>query len=297
MENQLGVKMLHFQVRMSLLLTFTVAGLILSQAVFAKDSSKYLETSERQNVANELYSSLHGNEKFFLEDTDPQMSALMKKYLYADIASQSSLSREYQELVSAVTLTTLQASDNLLEHAFIEALNAGVAPIKLREAIYQCVPYIGIAREIMALEKLNHVFTSKNIKLPLDDLSTTDDKTRFSKGLNFQVGTYGERIVKMQESTPDNQKHLQDDLSAFCFGDIYTREGLTLKEREILTVAAIGTLGIEPQFKSHVRGLLAAGGTQDDVIGVITSMNPYLGFPATLNLLKYADEVFHDLKK
>lgn len=89
------------------------------------------------------------------------MSALMKKYLYADIASQSALSREHQELVTAVTLTTLQVNDNLLEHAFVEALNAGVAPLKLREAVYQCVPYIGIAREIMALESLNKIFKAK----------------------------------------------------------------------------------------------------------------------------------------
>lgn len=290
-------KMPHLRFQKSLKLSFVALSLIFSQAIFAQDNSKYLETTERAKAANELYTSLHGNEKFFLEDTDPQMSALMKKYLYADIASQSALSREHQELVTLVTLTTLQANDNLLEHAFVEALNAGVSPLKLREAVYQCVPYIGIAREIMALESLNEIFKEKNIKLPLEDVSTTNDENRFTKGLEFQVGTYGERIVKMRKSTPDNQKHLQDDLSAFCFGDIYTRQGLSLKEREILTVAAIGTLGEEPQFKSHIRGLIAAGGSHDEVIGVITSMNPYLGFPRTLNLMKYANEVFKGLNK
>lgn len=287
----------HLRFKKSLKLSLVASSLIFSQVVFAQNSSKYLETNERAKVANELYASLHGNKKFFLEDTDPQMSALMKKYLYADISSQSSLSREHQELVTAVTLTTLQVNDNLLEHAFVETLNAGVAPLKLREAVYQCVPYIGIAREIMALESLNKIFKAKNIKLPLEDAATTSDEDRFTKGLELQVGTYGERIVKMRESTPDNQKHLQDDLSAFCFGDIYTRQGLSLKEREILTVAAIGTIGEEPQFKSHIRGLIAAGGSQNEVIGVITSINPYLGFPRTLNLMKYANEVFQGLNK
>ena len=98
----------------------------------------------------------------------------------------------------------------------------------------------------------------------------------------------------MRETTPAYQKHRQDDLSAFCFGDIYTRKGLDLKHREFLTVAAIGTLGIEAQFKSHVIGTLAAGGSKEEVIGIITAMNPYIGFPRTLNLLKYANEIFAD---
>lgn len=97
----------------------------------------------------------------------------------------------------------------------------------------------------------------------------------------------------MRKNTPANQKHLQDDLSAFCFGDIYTRRSLDLKTREMLTVAAIGTLGNdEPQFKSHVQGYLAAGATEDEVIGVLTVLNPYVGFPRTLNNLRAANEAF-----
>ena len=101
----------HLRFQKSLKLSFVALILIFSQATFAQDNSKYLETTERAKAANDLYTSLHGNEKFFLEDTDPQMSVLMKKYLYADIATQSALSRELQELVTAVTLTTLQVNE------------------------------------------------------------------------------------------------------------------------------------------------------------------------------------------
>ena len=78
---------------------------------------------------------------------------------------------------------------------------------------------------------MNDVFQQKNISLPLASQGTTTDKDRFQKGLKFQVDTYGERITQMRAATPDYQKHLQDDLSAFCFGDIYTRGVLDLKRR------------------------------------------------------------------
>ena len=60
----------------------------------------------------------------------------------------------------------------------------------------------------------------------------------------------------MHKSTPQNQRHLlRDMLSAFCFGDVYTRKGLDLRTREILTFCIISSLGgCESQVKSHVQG-------------------------------------------
>ena len=67
--------------------------------------------------------------------------------------------------------------------------------------------------------------------------------------------------------------------------------------REMLTIAVIGILGTaEAQYKSHVIGTLDAGATNEEVIGIITTMNPYIGFPRTLNALRIADEVFSERK-
>ena len=101
----------------------------------------------------------------------------------------------------------------------------------------------------------------------------------------------------MRDATPDYQKHLQDNLSAFCFGDTYTRGTLNYKTREMITMAVIGAMGgAEPQYKSHVAGTLNSGATNEEVIGVITTMNPYIGFPRTLNALRIANEVFNERK-
>lgn len=247
--------------------------------------------SDRAVNAQTEYQHLHPDEKFNLSDTDPEFAAMMQKYIYNDIYRQSVLAPRERYLVTLSVLTTAQ-NEKQLAVITEEALNAGVTPLELKEGIYHTAPYIGFAKTSEALEAVNEVFRQKNISLPLSPQGTTNDADRFEKGLAFQVGTYGERITKMREATPENQKHLQDDLSAFCFGDIYTRRVLDLKQREMITMAAIGTLGIEAQFRSHVNGTLAAGATEDEVIGVITAMNPYVGFPRTLWMLKIANECF-----
>ena len=273
----------------------TLGMLFMNTSAFSV-SSDFIKTDDRERSATELYTRLNPGKTFYLSSSDKEFSEIAKKYIYSDIASQSTLSPHDRELVTVTTLVTLQMPEHMLTNSFEEALNAGVPPVELREGIYQLSPYIGIARTIVALEILNKVFEKKNICISdsEENLATTSDQDRFEQGLKFQTDTYGDRITKMRETTPAYQKHLQDDLSAFCFGDIYTRKGLDLKHREFLTVAAIGTLGIEAQFKSHVIGTLAAGGSKEEVIGIITAMNPYIGFPRTLNLLKYANEIFAD---
>jgi len=79
----------------------------------------------------------------------------------------------------------------------------------------------------------------------------------------------------------------------FPFGDIYTRPQLDLKSREIAVVAALTALGnAQPQLKVHLHGALNVGCTRDEVVETIMQMAVYAGFPAALNGLLAAKEVF-----
>ena len=265
---------------------------MISSTVFASTLDGY----DRAKLADENYRLANGDAAMKEAANDPELAAVMKKYLYADIVKQAKITQTERKLIEIVVLTTNQ------NHKFIsrvagEALNLGVKPLEIREALYHVAPYIGFPKVFEALDVVNEVFTAHGIKLPLENQGTTTDADRFEKGQAFQVGAYGERINQMRDSTPDFQKHLQDNLSAFCFGDTYTRGTLDYKMREMLTMAVIGTLGTgEPQYKSHVAGTLAAGATKEEVIGIITVMNPYIGFPRTLNALRIANEVFDSMK-
>jgi len=90
----------------------------------------------------------------------------------------------------------------------------------------------------------------------------------------------------MRANAPAELKHIQDYLSACCFGDFYTRGTLDLKMRELITFCAICCLGgCEPQAKAHAGANLSVGNTRETLIDALTQCLPFIGFPRTLNAL------------
>ncbi|MBJ6079819.1 carboxymuconolactone decarboxylase family protein [Salmonella enterica subsp. enterica serovar Rissen] len=100
----------------------------------------------------------------------------------------------------------------------------------------------------------------------------------------------GEAVVEsLKDIAPDFARYLLE----FPFGDIYARPGLDLRSREIATVAALTAMGnAAPQLKVHIGAALHVGLTQDEIVEVIMQMAVYAGFPAALNGLFAAKEVF-----
>lgn len=103
-------------------------------------------------------------------------------------------------------------------------------------------------------------------------------------------GEAGERVVaSLADIAPDFARYLIE----FPFGDIYSRPGLDLRSREIAVVAALTALGnAVPQLKVHIRGALNVGVSRDEIVETIMQMAVYAGFPAALNGLFAAREVF-----
>lgn len=105
-------------------------------------------------------------------------------------------------------------------------------------------------------------------------------------------GEQGERVVEaLKDISPDFAKLLIE----FPFGDVYSRPGLDLKSREIATVAALAAMGnARPQLKVHIHGALNVGCTREQVIEIMIQMAVYAGFPAALNGMFAAKEVFDE---
>lgn len=103
-------------------------------------------------------------------------------------------------------------------------------------------------------------------------------------------GEAGTNVINsLRDIAPDFARYLIE----FPFGDIYSRPGLDLRSREIAVVAALTALGnAAPQLKVHIQGALNVGVTQEEVVEVIMQMAVYAGFPAALNGLFAAKEVF-----
>ncbi|MEK3947187.1 carboxymuconolactone decarboxylase family protein [Paenibacillus sp. FSL H7-0703] len=223
--------------------------------------------------------------------TDPDFQDILSRFIFGEVFYQGELDDKQRELITLVVLATNQTLPQLKAHTQA-ALNVGLTPVEIKEAIYQCAPYLGFPKTLIAIAEINEVFKAQNIVLPLESQKQVEEENRLDKGLAVQVEIFGDIIEKNRDNAPSNQKHIQDYLSAFCFGDFYTRGGLDLKTRELLTLCILSSLGgCESQVKAHVRGNLNVGNDKDMMITAITHCLPYMGFPRTLNALSCLNEI------
>ncbi|MEI0489415.1 carboxymuconolactone decarboxylase family protein [Brachyspira pulli] len=235
--------------------------------------------------AKNKYNELLKRDASLTKPNDPDLESIFNNFLYGEVYNHGTLDPKLRELVTLVSLTASQGTDMIKPHVET-ALNIGVSPIEIKEALYQCSPYVGFPRVFAALEKANEVFKEKNISLPIESQSTVTEETRFDKGLEIQTNTFGTRILDAHNNAPANQKHIQNFLSANCFGDFYTRNGLNMKERELLTFIMIVSLGgAEPQAASHASANISIGNSKDMLIEAVTQCIPYIGYPRTLNAI------------
>jgi len=241
--------------------------------------------------ATRHHEELFPNHESKLQKTDPEFITLFDNWAFDEVIRQSKLDTKTRVMM---ILASTIASQALGEYKVMvgAALNVGLTPVVIKEILYQSVPYIGVAKVFDFLHATNAVFRKKGIELPLEGQATTTAETRFDKGVAAQKAIFGKAIDKMRQQSPMDQLHIQDFLAANCFGDYYTRNGIDLKTRELLTFAMLVSLGgCEPQVKGHVTGNLKIGNDRARLIDVVTQLLPYIGYPRTLNALRIIDEV------
>ncbi len=124
------------------------------------------------------------------------------------------------------------------------------------------------------------------------------NKDRYERGLEKLKEIDGEAGEHVIESLKDIAPDLARYTIEFPFGDIYSRAGLDLKSREIATVAALTALGnAAPQLKVHIHGALNVGCSRKEIVEIIIQMAVYAGFPAALNGMFAAKEIFQERDK
>ena len=167
------------------------------------------------------------------------------------------------------------------EEILPKALDSGVTPIEAKEIVYQSVDYLGYGRMMPFLEITNEILTGRGIKLPLEGQATTTIEDRLEKGINAQAEMFGEQMREAWKAG-----HINRWLAANCFGDYYTRKGLSLAQREMITFCFIMAQGgCEPQLISHSKGNMNMGNDKDFLIKVVSQCLPYIGYPRSLNAI------------
>jgi 4-carboxymuconolactone decarboxylase len=242
-------------------------------------------------TARKNHEELFPNYESTLKVTDPELIEVFDNFAFDEVLSYGNLDAKTRFMV---ILASLIAQQTLSEYRVMlgGALNIGVTPIEAKEVVYQSVPYVGIAKTFDFIHATNEILESRGVKLPLEGQSTTTAETRFEKGLAVSKSVFGKTIDTMYEQSPENQIHIQKYLSANCFGDYYTRTGLDIKMRELLTFSMLLSLGgCEPQLKGHIKGNLNVGNDKEVLLSTVTQLLPYVGYPRTLNAIRCINEV------
>jgi 4-carboxymuconolactone decarboxylase len=227
-----------------------------------------------------------------LSITDPELIEIFDNFAFDEVLEHGTLDIKTRLMVQLAAIIACQA---IGEYRVMlgAALTAGVSPIEVKEIVYQAVPYVGVAKVFDFLHVTNEVLAARGVELPLERQSTTTPETREAKGLavrNEIVG--GDVIDRMYASAPEDEKHFQQLLSANCFGDYYTRTGVEVRTRELLTFAMLVSMGgCEPQARGHVAANLNVGNDRGALLSVITQLLPFIGYPRTLNALAVINAV------
>ncbi|MDA7026507.1 carboxymuconolactone decarboxylase family protein [Bacillus sp. CLL-7-23] len=121
------------------------------------------------------------------------------------------------------------------------------------------------------------------------------DQQRYQQGLENLNEIDGEGGRKVIDSLKDIAPDLGRYIIEFAFGDIYAREGLSLKERELITISSLTTQGdCEPQLKVHINAGLNVGLTPLEIVETLIQCIPYTGFPRVLNAVNIAKSIFQE---
>lgn len=226
-----------------------------------------------------------------MEGYDKNFLEIEERFLAGEIAENSLKDAKVRTLISLACLTALHTIGELPQKVR-EAVGSGASVTEIKETLYHTAPYIGFPRVKEALSAVNDALRKAGLNPEGEDQSTVTPQTRLEKGLEVQVRIFGDSIYTMRENAPVETRHIQDCLSANCFGDYYTRGTLDLKMRELITFIAICAIGgCEPQTTAHAKANLNVGNTKQTLIEAVTTCLPYIGYPRALNALSCIERV------
>ncbi len=139
--------------------------------------------------------------------------------------------------------------------------------------------YLGIGRVLPFLNAANEILTERGVKLPLEGQATTTKEDRLEKGIDAQAEIFGDHMREAWKAG-----HINRWLADNCFGDYYTRTGLDLAQREMITFCFLAAQGgCEPQLTAHAQGNMNLGNDEAFLMKVVSQCLPYIGYPRSLN--------------
>ena len=213
-------------------------------------------------------------------ETDPEFVERFEHFALDEVVNEpgQQLDEVTRHMAILATLLGCQGTE-AFRRELPQALDAGVTPVMAKEVVYQAVDYLGIGRVLPFLDITNEVLKARGVALPLEGQATTTMENRLEKGAQAQADIFGPQMLEAWKAG-----HINRWLAGNCFGDYYTRTGLTLAQREMITFCYLAAQGgCEPQLTAHAKGNMNLGNDKAFLIRVISQCLPYIGYPRSLN--------------
>lgn len=243
--------------------------------------------------AKNYHDRMYPNYESTLAKTDPEFIERFDNFAFDEVINDPAVQVDDRTRMLSL-LGVLMGCQGIDDFRLIvpAALRLGVTPVELKEAVYQGVDYLGMGRVFPFLKAVNEVLTEEGIDPALPSQATTTMEDRLEKGSAVQMEIFGEQMAGFAESGPEESRHINRWLVDNCFGDIYTRTGLSIADREMLTFCFLYAQGgCEPQLKSHIAANFHVGNDKQYLIRIISNNVPFIGYPRTLNALRCINEV------
>lgn len=214
--------------------------------------------------------------------TDPEFAERFERFTFDEVVNEPGQQLDDTTRYLAI-LATLLGCQGIEEFGAVlpRALDVGVTPVMVKETVYQAVDYLGIGRVRPFLDAVNAELTARGVALPLAGQATTTMADRLEKGAQAQAAIFGPHMLEAWK-----QGHINRWLAANCFGDYYTRTGLDLAQRELITFCFLAAQGgCEPQLTAHAGGNMNLGNDAAFLTRVVSQCLPYIGYPRSLNAI------------
>lgn len=226
-----------------------------------------------------------------LQDISPHIGRYIIEF-YGQAFSNPVLTYQQRQMVTIAALTSLGDCPNQLKWHLNFGLKVGLTPNEMVEIITHCIPFCGFPRTLNAITITKQFFEEQAIKIEVkDELESAEGRwERGIEKLQEIDGEHGEAVI---HSLTEISPALAEQLIEFTFGEIYSRQTLNSKQRQLITLGALTAQGgCEPQLHVHINAAIRVGLTRQETIEALLQCSPYTGFPKVLNAISVAKKIF-----
>ena len=237
-----------------------------------------------------------------LKDISPDLGTFIIEYAFGDVYTRDGLDLKSKEIAVVAALTAMGNAQPQLKVHINGALNTGSSVNELKEVILQMSVYSGFPSSINGMNALKEVLAERQIHGFKDEIGKSATETKSLDRLKL-----GEKeLSKLDSLQVERLKSAYNDFSPelvkftleYGYADIFSRDNLSEKYRQIATISALTALGTaQPQLKFHINAGLNIGLKETEIKEIMLLMTVYSGFPSAINGTNILKEVINERAK